>query len=365
MRNTPIDIAKGLGILTVVFCHNYVLCTNNSEISRVIFSFHMPLFFFISGMFFKPQISFKEMVKSKTHSLLKPYAVTATLMICYMYIYGLRHPSDINYSNEMIKILYGSSPTLAWVQLWFLTHLFTIFIFAWILERHWLSNIKSFWGYSIALAIMFAMGIITIKSFWEIPVDPFSLNHIIFESPFGLDPKTYNGKPMLSGLPFNLDLLLVTTPIFLSGYLLSEKLKNFEFSYKWLLFFLFIFAALHIQYDSSMGLHKRSYDHLFITTAQMISGIYLTFSISHLLSQIIILKDILAYIGKASLFILLFHFTIQHQITGSTQYYFPHHSYAAAYLGFIVSIVMSLGIYAVVNKVHWLQATFSYLPNKK
>lgn len=52
-RDTTVDIAKGLGIFLVVLGHVPIpmwLCTP-------IYLFHMPLFFFLSGMFFIPRRS--------------------------------------------------------------------------------------------------------------------------------------------------------------------------------------------------------------------------------------------------------------------------------------------------------------------
>lgn len=45
-----IDVAKGIGILFVVFAHvNYT-----PSLLTIIYSFHMPLFFVLSGMLFNP-----------------------------------------------------------------------------------------------------------------------------------------------------------------------------------------------------------------------------------------------------------------------------------------------------------------------
>jgi len=364
MRNITIDIAKGIGILTVVLCHNWIVYHESGALSRIIFSFHMPLFFFISGVFFKPQLSFKETIKSKAHGLLKPYFLVVTLLISYMFIKNLNGPSNFNFINEVLKVIYSGSPTLDWVQLWFLTHLFAIFIFAWILERFFLSKILYPEYYLLALALMFWLGIDTIKLFWEIPIDPFRINQNIFENAFGSTVITYNGKPMLLGLPYNLDILLVTTPIFLSGYFLSEKIKKFQPSYFWFVACLLIFIFSHVRYDFTMALHKREYDNIIVTSAEMITGIYLTFAFSHLLSRVPIVKELLAYIGKASLFILIFHFAIQHYITGSVNYHLPQYNYTAASIGFVGSVLISLATYEIINRSPWLQHYFMYLPKK-
>ena len=52
-----IDIAKGIGIVLVVMGHNdFALISPFAH--KLIYSFHMPMFFFMSGMFFKPDLPF-------------------------------------------------------------------------------------------------------------------------------------------------------------------------------------------------------------------------------------------------------------------------------------------------------------------
>lgn len=49
-RDISIDIAKGIGIILVVYGH--LAC----PVAREIFLFHMPLFFLLSGYFFLQKI---------------------------------------------------------------------------------------------------------------------------------------------------------------------------------------------------------------------------------------------------------------------------------------------------------------------
>lgn len=49
MREIKYDIAKGLGIILMVAAHA------NIPAKSFIYLFHMPLFFIISGYFFKPE----------------------------------------------------------------------------------------------------------------------------------------------------------------------------------------------------------------------------------------------------------------------------------------------------------------------
>jgi fucose 4-O-acetylase-like acetyltransferase len=58
-RLEHIDVAKGIGIILVVLGHNWIIRTEKGELFRIIFSFHMPLFFFLSGVLFKAQSDFR------------------------------------------------------------------------------------------------------------------------------------------------------------------------------------------------------------------------------------------------------------------------------------------------------------------
>lgn len=67
-RNASIDIAKGIGIILVVFAHmNYTQPYQN-----IIYGFHMPLFFIISGILFFPEKygSFPKFLKQKIRTLI-------------------------------------------------------------------------------------------------------------------------------------------------------------------------------------------------------------------------------------------------------------------------------------------------------
>ena len=68
-----IDIAKGLGMLFVIWGH----IKHGGLTPAFIYSFHMPLFFFISGMLFNPlkYDKFLPFVKSRVKRLLVPYVI--------------------------------------------------------------------------------------------------------------------------------------------------------------------------------------------------------------------------------------------------------------------------------------------------
>lgn len=68
-----LDLAKGIGILLVVWAH--ILITGWSH--QIIYAFHMPLFFFISGMLFNKAkySSFRQFITARAKRLLVPYLI--------------------------------------------------------------------------------------------------------------------------------------------------------------------------------------------------------------------------------------------------------------------------------------------------
>lgn len=100
-RNIAIDILKGIGILLVILGHMKI----NETFRTFIFSFHMPLFFLVAGLFYhvKP---IKESLQRDVKRLLIPYLFTAVIVsfiICFLHYQGI---STIK--GEILDILYCS-----------------------------------------------------------------------------------------------------------------------------------------------------------------------------------------------------------------------------------------------------------------
>lgn len=76
-RENWIDWAKAIGILLVVMGHSVY----QPAINDVIFVFHMPLFFFISGYLTSPKsVSYRELAVKSWHQLLIPYVLFNLIM---------------------------------------------------------------------------------------------------------------------------------------------------------------------------------------------------------------------------------------------------------------------------------------------
>ena len=54
------DIARGIAMICIILGH-----LNNSLINRVVFTFHVPIFFFISGYFMNSKCGIKDYARNK------------------------------------------------------------------------------------------------------------------------------------------------------------------------------------------------------------------------------------------------------------------------------------------------------------
>lgn len=85
-RQSWIDVLKGIGILFVVIGH---VCLNK-RISNWIYSFHMPLFFFLSGYLWSYSINkhtpFFEFLRKRTVTILIPFILFRIALVIYWII---------------------------------------------------------------------------------------------------------------------------------------------------------------------------------------------------------------------------------------------------------------------------------------
>lgn len=126
------DMAKAIAIVAVVVGHTSGI---PSLLSRTIFSFHMPLFFLISGYFMKDVTDVSRAVKKDARGLLLPYAFTCGLITCIAAVVALCQGNDVwnAVKTWVLAALYGSGGpippclegTVRWIgALWFLLALF-------------------------------------------------------------------------------------------------------------------------------------------------------------------------------------------------------------------------------------------------
>ncbi len=133
-RESWVDYAKAIGIILVVYGHvarglykgGIDFSASLYQLSdSVVYSFHMPLFFFLSGLFFYKSFSKKgasKLIFSKIDTVFYPYVIWSVLQ-------GGVEALLSNYTNGNVSL--NEVFSLLWsprAQFWFLYALFSIFV---------------------------------------------------------------------------------------------------------------------------------------------------------------------------------------------------------------------------------------------
>ena len=338
-RNQIVDIAKGIGILFVVFGHNPIVLQPKGELFNVIFSFHMPLFFFLSGIFFKPNKSFVDTFTNKADSLLKPYFTT---LLFIGIAFALITSEDIIYYS--IGMLYGNGTTIKWVPLWFLTHLFAVLIFSWALVNLFIEKLKTKNHRIYFLVLMLVFGVMFIKYFWQIEINLYG--------------KTY----ILPGLPFSLDIVFITSSYFLLGHYSSKYVLSFKPTNLIVIISMGLFIGCHYLFDRTIDLNLRVFDGYIIPTIQSLSAIYIILSMSYYAQASHIIRSALSYLGISSIFILIFHSFFQSKAYALAINYYGEKSFISISFAFLAGIIAPVLMWYIVKKSDYL--SLFYMPIK-
>lgn len=345
-RNATVDIARGIGIILVVLGHNSLVLENKGELFRVIYAFHLPLFFFLSGLFLKDSDSLRKFALSRADALLKPYFVVLALVGILMALDSDMVPTaDTSASEYFFGVLYATAPTIAWAPLWFLPHLFVASVVAMaILRATRAVEHRARWVF-LAASMLLAAGIRWIGSFWQI--DTASLH--------------FMGLARLPGLPWSLDLTLISSACLLFGFLLREQVMAVKFNAIRLLAAAIAFAALHYHFNETMDLNLRIYGEPLIATLQAALGIYMVLCISALLARYPRLQRPLTYIGSGSLLILVFHPVAQGRAFLLLSR-FSHNDYLVGAASLAAGVALPLLLLEIAKRQQYLAALL--LPRK-
>lgn len=143
-RNKTIDICKGIGMLLVVIAHR------PTPFNPIIYSFHMGLFFFLSGWCFSDKYLENkiEFIKKRTLQLLFPYYV------CYFLAYILFDQNDL----PIYRFYKAVAPMRILGGLWFIKSL-------------WVAGI-------ITLFSLYALKVLRISN-WILPLSLLIVVHIL------------------------------------------------------------------------------------------------------------------------------------------------------------------------------------------
>lgn len=290
-RDLSIDIAKGLGIIMIVFAHNM----QDYSVRAFFFPFHTHFFFFLAGCNFnlsKYREHPGDFLKGRVLNLMIPYLAAC---ICSYFLYTAVAPivslPPITTGALVDGIISGNLVDLDFnIVLWFLPVLFCTNIIFWFLGY----MLKGFYLFTGILLVSIA-GIILGRTD----------NHLIF----GLD-------------------IAMTLQLFIySGYMLKqsnwlEKTAQTMKSGFWKalliisVFLPLIAVLIYSAHQPSPGIPNRAYHQPVLFFLAGLSGSVLVMMVSLVIATVLhrYVGRILRAIGRASLDILISHLTINYLV---------------------------------------------------
>lgn len=281
-----IDSAKGLSIILVVIHHSdlkeYVYAVD-AALGLV----RIPLFFFLSGVLFNTSRGLKALVVNKTDALLKPYFVTLLLV----WLVSLALVEDTKPWPRLGGILYGVGETIEWpwMPAWYLTHLWLVFIFCWLFITVTRFRLWSEPARLIYVGASLLVGAYTLDIFWMKPIVILGYSYTLL------------------GLPFSLDIILVSSAYFLLGYSCRERVLAFKPRLDLGLAGLGVLVGAMMFSNPEIDINERIYSAPLVAALASCCGIYLALACAYGLDRQRLIGGIFAFVGGQSIFILLFH----------------------------------------------------------
>jgi fucose 4-O-acetylase-like acetyltransferase len=211
--------------------------------------------------------------------LLKPYF--STLLI----IGGLKLTFDAIKTNSfpsstfkhVAGIFYATGSTIDWTPMWFLPHLFISTLVAML----FIKTVRS----KLAMALL-AISLLTVGVRYLTPDD----------------------------LPWSLDLIPISLPFILAGYICRDYTQKIRFQLPYFLISALLFCVLQVYFDETTDFNLRIYTNVFVNTLQALLGIYICLAASSFLVRYLTVSKALSYIGSSSIFILIFHGFFQSKV---------------------------------------------------
>lgn len=353
MRIQWLDHLRAIGIFFVVLGHTPGI---PESFEKMIFSFHMPLFFWLSGLMCKNtirQIPFGDFLKNKVHKLLVPYLFFSILSYLSWFLlfrhFGSQAKLNLAPITPLIGIFYGNGihnflahNTVLWFFLClFITEVFFFFII----------KLESKARILVALILLSGIGYIDV---WLNPPLPQNLR-----------------------LPWNMDIALTAVVFYGAGYLLSPYLLKHRFGFV-VNFFLAICYLFFSLINKKVAMVAGVYGHYLYFYMAAFSGILFWKFVAEQLSDIFkmtrsiplarpcrFIERLILKTGENTLTIFVFHLLLFPLLTGVQVYVFnipaalKHDSIVLSLIYTVASIIMLLPVsYLLHRYLPWTVGRF-------
>jgi len=322
-----IDALRAIAIVFVVIGHTPGV-QGYGNIVKYLFSFHIPLFFFISGLLFNSnlvKVTFPQFLHKQVRALLIPYLIWG-LLTYIPWLLITRHFStypDLNPLKPLLGMLYGVGGG-TWLihngALWFLPCLFfTRLIFLGTLRN----ETRSF--FPLVLLILTVLGILCVELI-TVPI------------------------------PWGFDIALLAMSFFGTGYLLRDRLRSFQIPptqyILGILGGLFLLHIIIVLTNERVSMGDRTVGNGFLFEIGAFLGIMFWF----LISKIIPKSSFISLLGENTMMIFILHTFAFNLITGFAVFIlklpptFKYESLIVSVIYTLIAIVFIIPFIAIVRR---------------
>lgn len=245
-----VDAAKCIGILMVMFGHNWL----DSKFYYYFYAFHMPLFFILAGVTFSVKKNFKTFAWSKFKALMIPYIFFAVCILAFYGILSATHDNSYDITENAYRFLIQDHHTL----LWFLAALFLTEIAAYLIVRATQSKFAKYEsiilaGMAIVLIVFhyFTVRMGWINLVWVIDLVPICVAFLMI----GILYRRFGGESRLeSSWLFIAGLFIISLVVTSWNYIEYDHVDMFQSKYGY--YPLFIAGALSATWFLFLVLRK-------------------------------------------------------------------------------------------------------------
>ena len=268
-----VDNARAIGIVFVVMGHHH-----QHGLYNYIYTFHMPLFFFLSGMMFKRKADdrFADFAIKRAKTLLFPYFIFSIALYGLWWFLGrFVDPSVLDgYSlqKNFLGIFYaqGQMEYMRWgLEMWFLPCLY-------------LTSILYYFMAEMSIHKQFAIVVFCALTGFTLP------------------------QILSYRLPWSFDVALVALGFFWLGHILMAYIQKYTLSWKSFLFLLMLFGVSVMTYrlqTERIDMYQAIYGEYLLFYLSAIAGVLFYI----LLSKVLPTPALFAFIGANSLVIYMLH----------------------------------------------------------
>ena len=331
-----VDVTKGLAMICIVLGH-----LGSSIINRVVFTFHVPVFFLISGYFISAEEKLSSFIVKKLRTLVVPYYLTCAVIILLGFLKGLilsgmgTALSDAKY--WLYAAIYGAGDS--YQEPFFIAAIGAIW-FLWAL----------FWG-SLFLKISLKMK----------PV--IRLAFVIALFLFGYYTRNWFWFPLSIQAGCCATLWIYIGYLFKRSKEMREKLPS-QCKYIVLLFSIVVWVFFMIQFQTFWLVHcdiGRGVVDIFGSLCASYAVIWIARLIWHIPG----VGRWLAYLGKYSLFMLCIHMIEldlipQERVMGMLSAHIPASSVVLFLIFIIVKLIIIIGLTVLASRSTFIKRLFGF-----